>query len=202
MVKFRCPHCGQKIGVNDEGIGVAISCPTCVASITVPAQTDLEFPAPAPRSIHSPLTPVELLGSVKTSEPLRRDETLVAPERNGKTAALLRAELRPHLARLMMDKFVRALFSQRAHLLETQQASTERVADMEQRLIKIQVLLQARLNAYAKRVEELDRQLAQAQEENRELMRAKFQLAKKVVELEARQQTRVDLRDAGFLLRA
>lgn len=202
MVKFRCPHCGQKIGVNDEGTGVAISCPTCVVSIVVPAQTDPEFRAPATGSILTPVAPVELLDPVKTSEPLRRDETLVAPERDGKTAALLRAELRPHLARLMMDKLVGALFSQRAHLLETQQASTERVTEMEQRLGKIQELLQTRLNTYAKRVEHLEGQLAQTQEENRELMHSKFQLAKKIVELEARQQSRVDLRDAGFLLRA
>jgi peptidoglycan hydrolase CwlO-like protein len=102
----------------------------------------------------------------------------------------------------MMDKLVRALFSQRAHLLEAQYTSTERVAEMEQRLVKIQELLQARLNAYEKRVGDLERQLTLAQEENRDLMRAKFHLAKKVVELQARQQTRVDLRDAGFLLRA
>lgn len=150
----------------------------------------------------TPLTSFELIDSVKTNEPLLRDEALVAPERNGKAAVLLRAELRPHLARLMMDKFVGALFSQRAHLLETQQASTERVNEMERRLIKIQELLQSRLNTYAKRVEKLERMLVQAQEENRELTRTKFQLAQKVVELETRQRTRVDLGDAGFLLRA
>lgn len=202
MIKFRCPYCGQKIGVNNEGTGVAISCPTCVAGIVVPIEADPEFRMAATGVQSTPLTSFELIDSVKTNEPLLRDEALVAPERNGKTAALLRAELRPHLARLMMDKLVGALFSQRAHLLDTQQASTERVNEMERRLIKIQELLQSRLNTYAKRVEKLERMLVQAQEENRELTRTKFQLAQKVVELETRQRTRVDLGDAGFLLRA
>ena len=202
MVKFRCPHCGQKIGVNDEGAGVVISCPTCVASIVVPTETQVEFRQLNPSPAFVPLAPVELVDSVRTSEPLQQNEAVVVERRAGRIATLLRAELRPHLARLMMDKLVGALFSQRAHLLETQQASTERVTAMEERLIKIQGLLQARLNTYGKRVNELEKQLAQAQEENRELVHTRFQLAKKIVELEARQQTRVSLRDAGFLLRA
>ena len=44
----------------------------------------------------------------------------------------------PHLARLMMNKLVQALFSQRAHLLDSQNAGTQRVVELEQRLIKAQ----------------------------------------------------------------
>lgn len=187
MIKFRCPNCGQKIAVNDEGAGVVISCPTCVITIVVPSETQAEFRQPIPSQTSASLVPVE---------------KLVVEQRQEGSAALLRAELRPHLARLMMDKLVRALFSQRAHLLETQQASTACVAELEQRLMKVQEQLQARLNAYERRIADLDKQLVAAQEENRELVRARFQLARKVLELEQKQRTRVDLRDAGFLLGA
>ena len=43
MVKFRCPCCGQRIAVDDKGIGAFISCPTCADGIVVPAETAMEF---------------------------------------------------------------------------------------------------------------------------------------------------------------
>ena len=57
--------------------------------------------------------------------------------------------------------------------------------------------------AYETRIAELEGQLAAKEEECHDLMRENFQLAKKALETEnTAMPRRVNLRDAGFLLRA
>ena len=116
----------------------------------------------------------------------------------------LRMGLIPHLARLMMNRLVQALFAQRTSLIDTQAEATERMAELEERIARAQLSLQERFAAYENRIAELEKQLAAADEEKRELMRQNFQLARKLLEAEnaAAQPRRVNLRDAGFLLRA
>ena len=116
----------------------------------------------------------------------------------------LRMALIPHLARLMMNRLVQALFAQRAGLIDTQAEATKRMADLEERIARAQLSVQDRFAAYENRIGELEKQLAAADEEKRELMRQNFQLARKllVAENAAAQPRRVNLRDAGFLLRA
>lgn len=74
-------------------------------------------------------------------------------------AALVRSSLLPHFARLMADKFVRRLLWQRRHLVENQHATASHVSELEQRLTQLQPKIQARLEAYEKRIAELEHEL-------------------------------------------
>jgi hypothetical protein len=160
----------------------------------VPFETQAEFQQPQPPAMPAQLIPLELM-------PVGRDP-LPTEERPDQSKTQLREALVPHLARLMMNKLVSALFSQRAYLMKTQDESAVHVAELEQRLLKVQEQFQARLNTYQKRIAELECELAAQKEENRELVRAKVLLARKAMEAEQRRERApVDLRDAGFLLR-
>lgn len=90
--------------------------------------------------------------------------------------------LLPHLARILKDKLVRRLLSQRSSLLDTQERAAADVAELEERLAKIHAPLQERLRAYEQRIRDLERELALKGEENRELIKAKIQLTKEHLE--------------------
>jgi hypothetical protein len=79
----------------------------------------------------------------------------------------VRTVLTPHLARLMANRLVQKLISQRANLLATQQRAAREVAALEERLAKIQTPLQVQLKAYRQRVLELERELAAKNQKNR-----------------------------------
>lgn len=115
----------------------------------------------------------------------------------------MRAALIPQLARMMMNRLVQALFAQRESLIDTQAEATRRMAELEERIGRAQTTVERRFAAYEGRIAELESQLTAKEEENRQLMRVNFQLAKKALEAEnSPQAARVNLRDAGFLLRA
>ena len=126
----------------------------------------------------------------------------------------MRMALIPHLARMMMNRLVQAMFAQRETLLDTQAEATKRMSELEERIAKAQLTVQDRFAAYENRIAELEKQLLAVEEEKRELMQQNFQLARKALELEnatasavaenarAFGATRVDLSNAGFLLRA
>ena len=88
-------------------------------------------------------------------------------------------------------------------LLDTQAEATQRMAEFEQRLAQAQANVQKKIAAYEARLAVLEQQLAAKEEEINSLRRANFQLANKALEAENTMRSgRVDLRDAGFLLRA
>ncbi len=146
------------------------------------------------------------------AEPTRRADTprratleLVHPnqDRIEGLPTTMRTALIPQLARMMMNRLVQALFAQRESLIDTQAEATRRMAELEERIGRAQTTVERRFAAYESRITELESQLAAKEEENRELLRANFQLAKKALEAEgSTQSARVNLRDAGFLLRA
>jgi membrane-associated HD superfamily phosphohydrolase len=119
-------------------------------------------------------------------------ETLLIPSSIAGTAGaqtppaglVFRAALAPHLARLLMNKFVHKLISQRSALLDTQQQAAMEVAQLEARLELIQAPLQERLRAYERRIVELEQELAARGEENRALTTAKISAVKKQQEAE------------------
>jgi DNA-directed RNA polymerase subunit RPC12/RpoP len=191
VIKFRCLNCGQKLAVVEDGIGAVVSCTNCAERIVVPPYSITEFFSAEPTGPgDSPIAGLQLIRP--------------AAEHAGGEPMAVRMALIPHLARLMMNRLVQALFAQRASLMDTQAEATKRMADLEERIARAQISVQERFAAYENRIAELEKQLAAADEEKRELMRQNFQLARKALEAEnaAAQPRRVSLRDAGFLLRA
>ncbi|MEO6033840.1 MAG: hypothetical protein ABIQ35_01165 [Verrucomicrobiota bacterium] len=96
--------------------------------------------------------------------------------------ATLESKLIPHLARAMMNKLVRGLISQREQLMTVQSAGTEQLNELEEKLEQISSRLQSRQTAYERRIAELEKELAAAEEENRELIRAKIREARENLE--------------------
>lgn len=192
MIKFRCLNCGQKLAVSDDGINAVIACTNCKESIVVPPYSISEFFPSEPRRqpVASNVAPLELIQPVHERV-----------ENN--TRAMVRGALIPHLARMMMNRLVQALFAQRESLIDTQAEAARRMDELEQRISRAQTNVEKKIALYESRIAELENQLATKEEENRELMRTNFQLAKKALEMEGGSQpARVNLRDAGFLLRA
>lgn len=204
VIKFRCLNCGQKLAVAEDGIGGVVSCTNCADQIVVPPYSISEsFPL---QSTHRTSSPVA--GGMELMHPAH------AAEHAASGPLALRMALIPHLARMMMNRLVQALFAQRETLIDTQAEATKRMVDLEERIAKAQETVQGRFAAYENRIAELEKQLLAAEEEKRELMRQNFQLARKALEAENTAvsaatenvrsvgATRVDLSHAGFLLRA
>jgi hypothetical protein len=105
---------------------------------------------------------------------------------------VIRDRLLAHLTRLMGQSIVRRLFAQRGQLLATQHAATAQTTEIEQRLEKVQSDMQERFTAYEQRIEELEKELAAAEEQNRDLIRVKIAIAKQELEAE-RARRRIDL---------
>ncbi len=191
MIKFRCLNCGQKLAVSDDGINAVISCTNCRESIVVPPYSISDFFSAEP--LHHPDA-----SSGSGLELIRPNH-----ERVEGVPATMRAALIPQLARMMMNRLVQALFAQRESLIDTQAKATRRMVELEERIARAQTNVEGKIAAYEGRIGELESQLAAKEEENRELMRANFQLAKKALEIESSSRPgRVNLREAGFLLRA
>ncbi len=165
MVKFRCQRCSQKIAVDDEGIGVVIDCPSCAESLIIPPQTDLEFTPDAPEALSLELVP-EPPPVARTSWP-----------------------------RAIVEKLLPALLAQRRELLQNQDAATEQLEAIEQRIILLKMKFERRLVYYQERVSALEA-------ENRALAEqmnsARDDGAAQVTSFGV---GRVSLRDTGFVLR-
>ena len=64
---------------------------------------------------------------------------------------------------------MQALVRQRRQLLDTQQVGTDRMLDLEQRVLRVQELWQQRLAESEKRITALEAELTVREQENREL---------------------------------
>ena len=191
MIKFRCLNCGQKLAVSDDGVNAVISCTNCRERIVVPPYSVSEFFSAEP--IRHPATPRN--GALELIRPNRTQVDGVP--------ATMRAALVPQLARMMMNRLVQALFAQRESLIDTQAEATRRMGELEERIARAQTNVEKKIAGYESRIADLENQLAAKEEENRELMRTNFQLAKKALEAEnGPPPARLSLREAGFLLRA
>ena len=104
-----------------------------------------------------------------------------AEQRARQATDLVREGLVPHLAHLMKNRLFRGVASQRAHLLLTQQAGASQVAELEQRLAKIQSQMQNRFGAYERRIAELEKEVIAKAQINRELLEAKTQMMKQAL---------------------
>jgi endonuclease/exonuclease/phosphatase family metal-dependent hydrolase len=128
--------------------------------------------APLPSVVPAPA--IETGPSAPKGEEEWRQRALAAERRAQDATAMVKSGLFPHLARLMRNKLVGALFSQREYLLETQQQAAFQVAILEERLAKIQEQLNQRLGLYERRIIELEHELAAKEAQNRELLQGKM----------------------------
>ena len=111
-----------------------------------------------------------------------KKRALDAERRAAKANAILRSELTPHLAKMMKDRLVITLLSQRARLLQHNQARTEQVAALEHRLTGLQLRLQRQTRAYEVRIQELEKELSAKDRLTRELLKVKVKLTKQALE--------------------
>ena len=102
-----------------------------------------------------------------------------------------RAALMSHLAQWLGRSLVEKLFRQRQHLIETQSEAARQARELEQRLAVVQQQTEDRFRAYQERIAELERELSAAEEDNRDLIRAKLTLAREEFEA-TRRGKRVD----------
>ena len=107
---------------------------------------------------------------------------LAAELRAAQATEMLRKGLIPYLARLMKDRLLYGVAAQRAHLLRVQQAGAAQMAELEQRLVKIQSQLQSRLVAYERRIAELEKEVSAKDQVNRELLAARMQMIKQTLD--------------------
>ena len=109
---------------------------------------------------------------------------LAAEARAAKATALLKARLMPQLARWMMGEVIQKLTHQRSDLVTSQQKAEQEVEELEKRLEQLHAPLEERLRAYERRIAELEKDLAAKGDENRELIQAKIDTARKRLESE------------------
>ena len=128
---------------------------------------------------HAPSSSLALAPIDAAAEAVWKARALAAEARADKAATLLKVRLMPQLARWMMSELFQRLLHQRAGLLNSQQMAEQEVAELEQRLEKLHAPLEDRLKAYERRIAELERDLAAKGEENRELLKARIETARK-----------------------
>ncbi len=103
----------------------------------------------------------------------------------------VRAQLVERLTRLLGETFVKRLFVDRTRLLESHNEASVQTQQLEERIEYIQTRVQEKYREYEERIAELERELATAEEEKRDLIRAKIVLAREELEAE-RAKHRVD----------
>jgi len=87
-----------------------------------------------------------------------------------------RADLTPQVAHAVREAVQQELAAQRRELLRAQQAATDEIAALVQRLDELQVPMQQRLQTYEERIKLLEGELAVRNEENRELLKLKIEM--------------------------
>jgi hypothetical protein len=96
--------------------------------------------------------------------------------------AAMRAGLMSQLSQWLKQKLVRKLMVDRAQLLQAQEEAARKALKVDERLNRIERQIQQQNQAYERRIEDLNRQLLAAKEENRELIR--YRIAQIKTEME------------------
>jgi hypothetical protein len=100
----------------------------------------------------------------------------------------------PELTEFAKEALVQGLYTQRSALIETQRRAQEELTELEGRLAKLQLPLAERIQAYEKRIAELEKELNTRGEEMKELTRATLLLVRQKLgeEKELEQSTRLN----------
>jgi hypothetical protein len=113
-----------------------------------------------------------------------KQRALVAEAMAGRQGQILREKLMPELAEFAKQGLVQGLYAQRNALIETQQVAQKSLVELEARLAALQLTLPERIQAYEKRITELEKEVETQGEEMRELTRATLALVRKKLEAE------------------
>ena len=141
--------------------------------------------------------PIEPVGTALVAKsnpaPGSRGITITVPEgADTLPASQIRAALVPHFAKWLANKTIRKLMWHRVYLIESQRQAEAELRQLEDRLIQMQVPIKERLQAYENRVAELEKQLATAREESRQLIRSQIAVIQKKLESERSRQPESD----------
>ena len=128
------------------------------------------------KETHSPATPAG-------SDEWRR-RALEAEARAEQAQAALKASLAPQLAESLKEAVVQGLAAQRTELLKAQQSAALEISALVSRLDELKAPMQERLRSYEDRIAELERDLAERNEENRELLKMKIEMTRRQLEVE------------------
>jgi hypothetical protein len=138
--------------------------------------------------LQPPIQNVEVSLAPKRRDPLEVHETHIGDPARGANPgaeASVRHGVIRELSAWLKHKLVRKLVTDRAQLMEAQQIATRMATNLDGRLSRIEAQIQKQNQAYVHRIEELNKELAEAREENRELIRERIAQVK--AEMEAAQ---------------
>jgi len=113
-----------------------------------------------------------------------RRRALEAEARAEQAQAALKASLAPQLAESLKEAVVQGLAAQRSELLKAQQSAAVEISELVHRLDELKAPIQERLHSYETRIHELERDLAERNEENRELLKLKIEMTRRQLEAE------------------
>ena len=133
-------------------------------------------PKPQQRPAQSSPPPPQLLET-----PVRPAPTQPPPLPASEDPAVRQGVIQ-ELSQWLKQKLVRKLVSDREQLLEAQRIATTMASTIDNRLSRIEAQLEQQNQAYGKRIEELNKELAAAREENRQLIRERIAQVKAEME--------------------
>jgi endonuclease/exonuclease/phosphatase family metal-dependent hydrolase len=136
------------------------------------------YAPPAPQSVIT----FEAPDGTHTEAEVLRQRALAAEQRAQRAQAVVRKGLLRYLGPWLKQRLVRKLVTDRAQLLQAQQAATHKVRRVEERLARIEQQMQRQSDVYQARIEVLTLELLNAKEENRELIRARIAQVKAEME--------------------
>ena len=161
-IKIIC-HCGQKYAFDvqpvDGRMPVSVNCPACGRDGTTAANESIR------KMLHGktqPVPPASVAAVLKAVQP----------------------NLESHLVEALKDAVVQELASQRRELLAGQQQAAAELAELARRLESVQTPLLERLRAYEQRIRDLEKELSEQSEENRELLQLKIEMTRRQIETE------------------
>ena len=102
---------------------------------------------------------------------------LQAEERASQETAVVRSGLMPQLRRLMRERLITWLTSQRGQLLTSHEVGTQQMLELEERLQRIQGQFQESLQTREQRIAELEEEILAKERIIRDLLRAQVQVA-------------------------
>lgn len=93
-------------------------------------------------------------------------------------------EVAQEVAQVVRETVMQEMALQRRELMLAQQSAADEIAELVQRLDRVQAPFQERLEAYEVQIKQLESELAARTEENRELLKAKIELMRRQLEYE------------------